>query len=1812
MTGAAKRYFGVLLLAIFMLTSHVYAGDRTVFGPKELAVGKWHFHASIHRFKADDSGSGLVILTKNTPDTTIRGGFILFNRTFIRLSSFFRGGQITLNKEISLGTKNTLVIFFQGTPEASISLEVREKGVLPPPEAAFSAEPQEIKQGGSSTLAWTTANADSVVIDPGIGPVSQSGSRIVSPQETTVYTLTAAGAGGATTESVAVTVRVPPTVSMSADPHTIAAGEASTLTWSTTNAESCIIEPDIGAVNPNGSIDAAPHETTTYTLTAVGSGGSATHSIQIGVIQPPDDIDYGLHEDEQQGGGGLIGEAIRILNGNCVEYREDIHFGSPNSLGFSCTAFYNSKSDFSGSLGYGWTHTYEVSLDPSFKIGGKSFMRIVCCTGKAYYFLAEEGGMFRGVFHERSYVTIESGNYVWHRLDGARYGFSATGKLIWIEDEKENRLELTYNAQDRLSTVTDTASGRVFAFYYTVDGLLESITGPVTDAVPDGTWVRYGHDPHCNLTSVSYLDGSGFDYAYNDTNDMHNLTEKSNKSGHLCNTWMYDNEDRCVTKFTTHGEGVNVAYVSEGRVDVTDAYGTLRTYTLGKIDGRKRVTMLDGPGVAPYTDNRAIRWEYDNHMRLTEVEYAGGTINQYQDYDDRGNPGKVVLAAGSPEERIIEYNYHPDMNVEISRVERSVLGGGDKMTTWDYDNDYDAVPNEAPSRLLSRYIEQGYTVDASGGVVPYTYITTFTYNSRGQAVTIDGPLPGTDDTTAFAYDAAAGNLLSITRPVIGDTFFSNYDAAGNPGRVTDVNGQSKSISYDGRGRIIEIANDADGSSTAFVYNLAGRISSITDPDGITHLFSYDTDYGRLIRVTDPKNNYVAYGYDTKGNRVEMSYYDFTGNRTFWKRWSYDQPIVPGKLWKEINPDATFTDYGYDSAGNMVSMINPSGNMTAYEYDCLNRLVEIIEPGDVVTSYEYNTQGRVSVIIDAEGHRTDFEYDDMGRLVSTTSPDTGTFIYSYDESGRPIQRIDASDMRVTYSYDALNRLTASHFPDPDQDILYSYDSGPYGAGKLTGVADPAGSIAIEYDAKGMPIRKTSTISGISYTDTYTYTPGNRLHAVSYPTGTNIIYERTSTGKVAGVSVSHNGNSTSLLENIKYLPFGPAHSLEIGSSAASTGYDELYRMTVANSGEDTERTYTYDGNGNISSIGVTNEPWRDQKFSYNELNRLIRAQGTYGTISYTYDKVGNRLTKNVDDEKTDIYNYIPGTNKIDEISRSEPLPFAYDANGNTIAIGSKTYIYNQNNRLVGSEENGVAVGEYIYNGLGQRVFKRANGAATIYHYDLDGNIIGESLSDGTFISEYVYLDGARLAYINGSDNTVYHYLNDHLGTPQFITDSSGTVVWGGITRPFGEANVNPNSSIVNNFRLPGQYFDAETGLHYNYFRDYHPGIGRYMEPDPIGLKGGIALYAYGFNDPINTIDPSGQFGVAGMVIGGIAGVWGGFVAGAQAGNVWAGVVGGVAGGVIGGAVGIIFPEVSPYVGGVVGGFVGGAVGGGVSKSLRYPGSTVKDRLVAMGKGAGFGAVVGGIGGAVGGAAMSIGSTGPAVEIAKEVITTPIGMCFSVFGTFMDSSGQGGQVPPAMCWPDEVIVPDYWYRLPDNSIYSSSEEVDPSDYVEVWVDSGGLGCPPYSWRVSGKGFHFNTISGPTTALTDADMAVLQLWADDTACGSAAIDVADSCGQTGTGYVKSTAGTWVQIHSEYCGTVVHQPAQCECRRCSTAVIGGYKYKDCWWGGTRNWRYSGPTCGKWPYTEDQSGTCCYCAGYYPCFDVVGLYDHHMWEWQCD
>ena len=1172
----------------------------------------------------------------------------------------------------------------------------------------------------------------------------------------------------------------------------------------------------------------------------------------------PEDLELGLLFNEQNGGGGLIAETVRIINGNALEKRPDINFGSPNSRGLSFAAAYNSRSDSLGSSGYGWHHSYSLALESNFSFFGQVYLKVIDESGRPAYFLEDSPGSYKGAFNEKSRVEFAPDEYIWYRLDGSRCGFYTDGRLSWIVDEKGNRLNLSYDSGDLLETVTDTASGRVLTFSYNAEGLIAELIGPVTDGVADGVWVRFDYDGDSNLISVTYADGSGIEYVYADVNDPHNLTEKRNTAGHLIFTWGYDDQDRCIANFSRTGKGVTLAYPDDTHVAVTDAYGILRTYTIGDVGGRRRLFAMAGPALPPYSRENAVRWEYDSQLDLAEVEYGGGAVRQFRAYDQRGNPGAIIWAAGTLVERTINYTYHPEMNSVLSRNETSVLGEGDKEIVWDYDDDGNDIPNENPARTVTRIIERGFTHDGNGNVVPFEHVTGLTYNTLGQLLGVDGPRPGPGDTMTFSYHIDSGNLLSINQPLIGATTYSNYDAAGQVGTITDVNGQVDHFVYDGRGRTTTVLHETDSSTNQVVFNTGGKPYLSTDEDGVSREFAYDAIYGRLMRKFDMDDNFIAYTYDTQGNLIEQGKHDASGARTSRKRWNYQHPGFPGRLWKEIKSDDSFTEYTYDDAGNVTSVKDPENHTTLHAYDALGRMTDIFRPDNSSVGYGFDAHGNLNAVTDGIGSVTTFIYDDMGRVVMNASPDSGVTSYVYDAAGNLIQKTDAKGIIVQYAYDELNRLVTVSFPDAAQNINYSYDAGLFGVGRLTGIVDESGNTTFEYDNRGRLVGKSSTVENVSYPLNRTFSPGGRLLAMVYPSGRRIDIAHYPNGRAQSVSTTLDGSTVALVDNLVYQPFGRPRSLTSGSGGTvNTQSGDCECMSVSNPGTPMEKVYTYDANRNLKSIRGTSTPWVDQDYTYDDLGRLIGAVGPYGTYNYTYDDAGNRLTRTANN-MVETYAYAPGTNRLSSrVNDENTTTYGYDANGNLTVAGSTTLFYNQNNRLIRIDEDSTTKGEYVYNALGQRISKSQSETVTVYHYDFDGNIIAEGQPDGTIDWDYLYLGGSRTAMVDNSSETFYYYLNDHLGTPLMITDSTNTIVWEATYKPFGEATINPKSTPQNNFRFPGQYYDEESGLHYNYHRYYDPKIGRYLRADPIGLEGGMNLYAYVYNNPINDVDPFGLF-------------------------------------------------------------------------------------------------------------------------------------------------------------------------------------------------------------------------------------------------------------------------------------------------------------------------------------------------------------------
>ena len=801
-------------------------------------------------------------------------------------------------------------------------------------------------------------------------------------------------------------------------------------------------------------------------------------------------------------------------------------------------------------------------------------------------------------------------------------------------------------------------------------------------------------------------------------------------------------------------------------------------------------------------DGNEWRYTYDGDKHLLSATDPLGTITK-NEYDPAGNQTRETIAAGTSDESV---------------------------TTWTY--------NQYKERLTEN----------RGGAV-----TTYTYDNAGNLTEIKDPA---GNKTSITYDTA-GNLLTRTLPLVGNTVYDNYDYKGNPGAITDPNGNSIIYTYDLLGRVKSATNQADGGVTQYSYvsatggscpscsggNGNGKIASIILPEGNRINYEYD-NIGNLAKITDNDGNSINYTYDSRGNKVKEEIKDAVG---ILQKTVSNQYDLINRLQKVTNPDNSATEFGYDRRGNRTALKNPNGNTTTYAYDVTNRLTKVTQPGNVTTTYSYDRRNNLTSVTDANGNTTTYEYDKQNRLTKTTSPDTGITTYTYDPNGNLKTKTDAKGIVATYTYDAANRLTAISFPDSVDNVTYAYDSCLNGKGRLCSMTDPSGATTYEYTLKGQIRKETKVIDGTTYTTEYGYDKNGNITGMKYPSGRIITYSYAN-DKVSQIL----NNGAAIASTISYKPFGGLATLTYGNGIQqTTNYDQQYRIGVITAQGVQNLGYAYDKNSNITAIADALDPTKSKTYGYDALDRLTSAIGPWGNLVYTYDKVGNRQKETNGGES--IYSY--QTNKLITTSGAKQYAFGYDANGNTVSENTKAYIYNQNQRLIkvteqviSKDEQGQDVtttttkGEYVYNGNGQRSKKVVNGQATLFFFDQQGKLIAET---GETTADYLYLNGNPFA--KGEGASVYFYHNDHLGTPQRMTDNTKQIVWAGEFKPFGEA-INITGTVTNSLRFPGQYAEQETMLHYNYFRDYKPDTGRYEEADPIGLQGGMNLYSYTDNNSL----------------------------------------------------------------------------------------------------------------------------------------------------------------------------------------------------------------------------------------------------------------------------------------------------------------------------------------------------------------------------
>ena len=340
--------------------------------------------------------------------------------------------------------------------------------------------------------------------------------------------------------------------------------------------------------------------------------------------------------------------------------------------------------------------------------------------------------------------------------------------------------------------------------------------------------------------------------------------------------------------------------------------------------------------------------------------------------------------------------------------------------------------------------------------------------------------------------------------------------------------------------------------------------------------------------------------------------------------------------------------------------------------------------------------------------------------------------------------------------------------------------------------------------------------------------------------------------------------------------------------------------------------------IINMADSSGPSRTQGFAYDNNDALTSYTTNATTQGYQYDEDGNRTVQSNGGATTN-YAYASGSNRLMKLTGSQKATLQYDATGNIVADGVNRYTYDTLGRLV-QVSNAAGSTRYQFDPLGQRVAKlsgsgkegkddseddsgdkrdgtrvgKGNGnedgksATTYFTYDTAGHLIGEYNRQRSQSTEYVWLGNAPVAVLKKNGNApaqLYYVHTDHLGTPRQVSNSAtNAVVWEWFGEPFGTSvpNEDPGHSgkkFTMNLRYAGQYYDKESSLFHNGFRDYNPKIGRYVQSDPIGLKGGINTYTYVNGNPLRRIDPLGLWSVT---FGGYIGVGGEVTFGNDNGN------------------------------------------------------------------------------------------------------------------------------------------------------------------------------------------------------------------------------------------------------------------------------------------------------------------------------------------
>jgi RHS repeat-associated protein len=924
-------------------------------------------------------------------------------------------------------------------------------------------------------------------------------------------------------------------------------------------------------------------------------------------------------------------------------------------------------------------------------------------------------------------------------------------------------------------------------------------------------------------------------------------------------------------------------------------YITLTNYQSGTSRVATRQTAMVPSGCNPATDSEQCRLTPDE-LASNALSATAATVETAYAYADTNWP-----------ERPTSITADSIVNPTGSRIESFV-----------FDAATGAVLQHAISGYtgLDQHLEvHTTTTDLYDGVEGAAFTPGGAFSSgwlslpqpMGRRKQTDGPVTAVSDVTEWVYYPIDSSVPAVLRGRLAAvktadgliTRYEDYDVFGNARTIVDANGVVTTRTFDHLGRPLTTTLEGQTSCNTAV-----------DPLCATDLVSsrtYSPATGPLAVETDAAGGVRTYTYDARGRvetvsrgpstsdlreRMAFSFDPVTGFKTeettllrvgsSWVqkravRFTYD---TKGRPWRTFLPpfvspptDGDYEETMYAPGGLMASVKDArhAAPNTLYAYDAAGRLSKVEQLADSATSswidtnYDYDLQGNLAEVEDPNGNLTTYAYDDFGNLIQQVSPVTGTTTYACDAAGNLVSTTDANGAVTTRTYDEMGRIltaTSTKFETPTEVVTYTYDGDPCGVGNGNGrvaiITSPVSSATYCYERRGLLV---ATEDGFAVS--YGYDANGNRNRILYPSGRVVGYTYDFANRPTSASV----NSLPLIAAAAYLPFGPLTEMTYGNGTMnSRAFDSRYRPqqnTLSGpAGTIASYEYTADAGGNITQINDQLNAGYDRGFGYDDLNRLVTANtgsSLWGSGGFSYDAMGNMLSLQIGSRSLS-FAYVGTTPKIATVTGTTPATMTYDAAGN------ETGEYTARNHWVIDGE--------AYDHRGVRAFQERAAPHPFggdihrrWVYSPELRLLGrtdwETMSiDGLFVgTEYLWFNDEPVAQIHTdgwSDDSTRYTFADHLGTPILQTDDTAAVVWHAEYEPYGAIfSMRAGVSSDQLLRFPGQEADEDGSgdRYYNIFRWYRSGWGRYTSPDPIGLQGGLNLYAYAGGNPAKNVDPLG---------------------------------------------------------------------------------------------------------------------------------------------------------------------------------------------------------------------------------------------------------------------------------------------------------------------------------------------------------------------